>query len=273
MNPFLFHWQLSLIHPLQISEQILPQGFVHPGMDMHSAVHLGILLEGNFFSEERLLEIFLTTPWQLHGKGASPDGAKLLVFTFLPEAVINSVIGEDKEFVRDLLYTPFNCIYPQFNTPEIKTACRELADSCQMLKSRYSAAVSERKSWFKLVDFLCDTARLINYDKEAEIGKKFQKIFPVFEQLASRQQLPLLPEQAAKCCCLSESYFHHLFKECMGISFSNYELCFRLSGASVDLAAGARIKEIASNWGFCDTSHFSNAFKRHFGVYPSHYRC
>lgn len=273
MNPFLFHWQLSLTHPLQISEQILPQGSVYPGMDMHSAVHLGILLKGNFFSGGRELEIFLTTPWHLHGNGSSPQGAELLVFTFLPEAVMNSVIGEDKEIVHRLLYTPFDCIYSQFNAPEMKMARQELADSYQMLKSRYSAAVSERKLWLRLVDFLCDTARFIHYDEENEIGKKFQKIFPVFELLASRQQVPLLPEQAAKCCCLSESYFHHLFKESMGISFSNYELCFRLSGASMDLAAGARIKEIASNWGFCDTSHFSNAFKRHFGVYPSHYRC
>ena len=58
----------------------------------------------------------------------------------------------------------------------------------------------------------------------------------------------------------------------MGISFSLYELYFRLNGAAADLAAGAEIKEIASDWGFCDTSHFSGAFKRHFGIPPSQYR-
>ena len=275
MNPLLFHWRLSLVHPLRVEEQILPPGFVNPVIDMHSAVHLGILLEGDLLSAQGLsVENFLTASWQLHGRVSSRGGAKLILFTFLPEAVMNCAVGEDRETVHRLLCTPLARIHARLHSPEIKAAARELTDCRKMFGSRYDAAVSERKTWLRLVDFLCDTARFLHHDEEAEIGKKFRKIAPVFELLASCRQFPLSPALAAKSCCLSESYFHHLFKECMGISFSNYELCFRLNGASADLAAGtgAGIKEIALDWGFCDTSHFSNVFKRHFGVSPSQYR-
>ena len=281
MNPFLYNWQLSLSRPLHTDEQIIPPGFTNPGFDMHSAVHLGIVREGDFFMNvlsEKVphpqpleLEIFLTSSWQLHGGTFSRSGTKLLLFTFLPEAVLNCVIGEDRECVRRLLYAPADRECSRFLTPEIRTAAQELAAQHETLKTAYCPDVAERKIWLKLVDFLSDTARSLR-GGGPETGGKFQKIIPVFAMLGSRRHVPLSPALAAECCCLSESYFHHVFKECMGISFSLYELYFRLNGAAADLAAGAGIKQIASDWGFCDTSHFSGAFKRCFGVPPSRYR-
>ncbi|MBQ7207439.1 MAG: helix-turn-helix transcriptional regulator [Lentisphaeria bacterium] len=283
MNPFLFHWQLSLSQPLAAEEQTVPAGFVNPVFDIHAAVHLGILLGGDLsmkhlVSEEGMrlkplpLELFLTSPWQLHGNAVSRNGAKLLLFTFLPEAVMNCVPGGERQNVRRLLYTPPNWNCTPFLLPEMKAASRQLAAEHEMLKKNFPAAVAERKIWLKLVDFLCDAAAAQPESGQREAGGKFARIAPVFEALASRRQVPLSPARAAEICCLSESYFHHVFKACMGISFSLYELYFRLNGAAADLAAGAEIKEIASDWGFCDTSHFSGAFKRHFGIPPSQYR-
>ena len=57
------------------------------------------------------------------------------------------------------------------------------------------------------------------------------------------------------------------------MSFAKYELAFRLNGAAAELSSThASIKQVASEWGFYDVSHFSKSYKKHFGIAPSLYR-
>ena len=95
---------------------------------------------------------------------------------------------------------------------------------------------------------------------------------PVFEKLASLPRSPLTAAEASALCGMSESGFYRLFRDFTGLPFSSYELYFRLNCAAEELCRGElSIKQAAAEWGFFDTSHFSRAFKKQFGVSPSDY--
>ncbi|MBR7103420.1 MAG: helix-turn-helix transcriptional regulator [Lentisphaeria bacterium] len=270
MDRFLYRWALDLHKPFALEEQRIPENFLNPAYDMHAAVHAGILLDGELGVLKEKYEVFVTASWQLHGNISSRRGAHLLLVTFQPDALLNTLTG-DKELLRTLLYMP--C--PGGFLVLRNETCRQLSEAfvrrIQGFSDGYTPAAADRKTWLAIADFIGDLADTAAGEFRAD-NKKFLKLRPVFELLGNCRQFPVLPAQAARSCCLSESYFHHLFKECMGISFSLYELYFRLNGAVADLSRGAAVKEIAEDWGFCDTSHFSNTFKRYFGMPPSQYR-
>ena len=70
---------------------------------------------------------------------------------------------------------------------------------------------------------------------------------------------------------LNSSYFLRIFKKAVGLSPHAYLTQVRINRAKELMAAGTPLTEIAANTGFYDQSHFSNRFKRIFGVTPGQY--
>lgn len=70
---------------------------------------------------------------------------------------------------------------------------------------------------------------------------------------------------------LNASYFLRVFKKTVGLSPHAYLTQVRINRAKELMAAGTPLTEIAPNIGFYDQSHFSNRFKRVFGVTPGQY--
>lgn len=69
------------------------------------------------------------------------------------------------------------------------------------------------------------------------------------------------------------SYISQLFKEKLGINFSEYLLRVRLAAATLALSSGdGRVADIAADHGFSDLKSFNTAFKRTFGRTPVQYR-
>lgn len=79
--------------------------------------------------------------------------------------------------------------------------------------------------------------------------------------------------EAAEEVSLNSAYLSYLFKQEMGIGFSNYLLDIRIESAKVLLEnTNYKIKDVAAEAGFNDYHYFSKAFKKQTGHSPADYR-
>jgi len=84
---------------------------------------------------------------------------------------------------------------------------------------------------------------------------------------------PVSVTAAARNCGMGRSAFGTLFSRLMGISFPEFGLRYRLSGAAAQLArTDAPLKAVALDWGFTDASHLHRTFCRRYGCTPADYR-
>lgn len=266
MSSFIYHWKRTPGEPFCTEIQCLEKNFMNPAVDIHSAVHIGILLDGDINCWHEKYDFYLTASYEPHGGSRSINGVKLLLITFSPMLLLNAVI--DKAPVRSLLYLPFQKNNSDYRSMEAKTLCRQFSEDVLNCMNREKM---RQKLWLRIVEFVCDIAEL-SVAENSQLHSCYEKLQPAFEMLSTGEKLPLSPADAAKCCALSESYFYQLFRDFTGMPFSSYELRFRLNRAVEDLGTGKyTIKDIARKWYFSDASHFSRTFKKYFGIYPSEY--
>lgn len=85
----------------------------------------------------------------------------------------------------------------------------------------------------------------------------------------------LAPESIARSHGISVRHLHRLFRA-TGTSLAHWIRRCRLDRCAADLLDSAqateRVTQIAFNWGFNDSAHFSRAFKDEFGQSPSVFR-
>lgn len=75
--------------------------------------------------------------------------------------------------------------------------------------------------------------------------------------------------QVANLAHLSSHRFRHLFTEQIGLPFTQYIIWQRLKKSIYAVASGEMtLGEAVEHFGFTDQAHFSNAFKKTFGVFP-----
>ena len=80
-------------------------------------------------------------------------------------------------------------------------------------------------------------------------------------------------EEVARYVSLSTSHFSRLFKEVVGLSFTDYVISIKLQHAQILLAnPKLSIGEIATRVGFSNGNYLCNVFKRNFGCSPSEFR-
>jgi AraC-like DNA-binding protein len=76
-------------------------------------------------------------------------------------------------------------------------------------------------------------------------------------------------EELAISCGLSTSRFLHLFPTHTGTSFRRYRLWTRMLRVAELIAERRDLTTAATDAGFANPSHFSEAFHRMFGLQPS----
>ncbi|MBO9611258.1 MAG: helix-turn-helix transcriptional regulator [Dyadobacter sp.] len=75
--------------------------------------------------------------------------------------------------------------------------------------------------------------------------------------------------EVANLAYLSSHRFRHLFTEQIGLPFTQYVIWQRLKKSIYAVASGEMtLGEAVEVFGFTDQAHFSNAFKKTFGVFP-----
>lgn len=70
---------------------------------------------------------------------------------------------------------------------------------------------------------------------------------------------------------MSTFHFIRLFKKEKGVSPQTYVMIKKLQHAKEMLAGNMPVKEVALENGFCHASHFTQSFRRYFGVSPAGY--
>ena len=79
--------------------------------------------------------------------------------------------------------------------------------------------------------------------------------------------------QVADHLGLNESYFRHLFKDEMQISFKSYVTLLRLAHAQKLLIASDRsVNEIIQEVGYSNISQFYKVFEQNYNLTPAEYR-
>ena len=99
------------------------------------------------------------------------------------------------------------------------------------------------------------------------------QIARIEDYLAARVDRPTSLQELAQVVDLSPQVFHRAFKASTGLPPLRYCQQWRMRRAR-DLVEGSRtpIGEIATVFGFSDLAHFTNTFRKHWGVAPTRLR-
>lgn len=84
---------------------------------------------------------------------------------------------------------------------------------------------------------------------------------------------PVGLNETADAAGLNPAYLSYLFKQEMGVGFSNYLSNLRMEYAEhMLMTTNSKVKEVAKQSGFGDYHHFSKVFKKMYGMGPAKYR-
>lgn len=263
MSVIIYDWRLTDLHPLYVQYLEHRPGSTARPADMHSSVHISILLEGDMtlllngvkFAFQAG-DFYLTAPWEPHLRLGSERGNKLLALTVDPESVNRAMLsGADK----------LNLLYRTKAAERQRILDRHRLDPAQIQKilsllRQPESPGQELRLWHAALGIFLEIATL---EFSAEPNGDYSRLLPSLRKLGNR---PLAVPEAAAECGLSESRFAHLFKQVFGISFAKYERLYRLRCALDEMQRRhAGLKETAENWGFYDKSHFAKARRKYLG--------
>jgi ligand-binding sensor domain-containing protein/signal transduction histidine kinase/DNA-binding response OmpR family regulator len=123
--------------------------------------------------------------------------------------------------------------------------------------------------------------QLYGQDAKVELRDDRTQFSPIDQQLAKRM-LKIMTDNMSDCdfnlsqmavlMKMSERSLQRKLKILVGVTFSETLTAKRLEFASQLLKQGASVKAAAFDSGYSGTSHFSRAFKKHFGKTPSSIR-
>ena len=113
MNPLRYDWQLSLEHPVFAQYSHHDPGESKCIADMHSAVHLGVLIQGDTtisYNGEivKVTEgnLYLTSPYEQHKSIYSENGNFLLLISFCQEALDNTMLSLSSKIKSLFRFSP-----------------------------------------------------------------------------------------------------------------------------------------------------------------------
>ena len=257
-NVEFFDWKLSPSNPVTATFIRYGRILKVRSPDMHSALHLGMVLHGEnrgIFGREELElfpgALYLTAPWEPHYTGSS-SGAELLLIT-LDARSLEDFFCSCPENLTALLRMPPIQRMAYINRQKIPASCLDKLICC-------SKDLTNPRQQLRLWHTILELFMEIIPEQPENVPKNddYCRLLPVLEKLGS-QMITL--NEAARICNLSTSRFSALFKNFSGLSFGRYERNFRLNGAAGDIRRGATFKEAAERWDFCDKSPLARLLK------------
>jgi len=247
--------------------------------EFHYPVELGILLSGRmariFPDQERTLEpgeVWLCGMWEPHAYRIIDRPCQRLSLIIHPTLLADTRFDEYTGHNWLLPFSVPPAYRPQFAEP-YRASMLEVAERFRAIADHPGPQCQVRLRLL-LLEVLLDLTRTWQPPKgsaapaDDDFGRVRQAIDAVF---ATRKRINT--EDAAKLCGLSSNRFSDMFRRVTGITFADFALRHRLSGAARQLVtSGDSLKAIAEEWGFTDVSHLCRAFQAQYGVAPTTYR-
>lgn len=255
-----YNWKLNSGQPFSCLQLNYTGKVKSRPPDMHSALHLGLVLQGECVGEfagervrSRAGEFYLTAPWEPHCTIAMTAGYSLLLFNIDLESLQNSFFTGGERLETLLLLPPGR----RMNFLNEKLGGTPVAGELTEILCCQDSVEKELLLWNLIQKIFIKV--LPEVDPAAAPGGDYRRLLPALKGLSGRL---LSADEAAQRCNLSVGYFSVLFKKQFGMSFGKYERNFRLNGAENALRRGSSLKEAADLWGFCDKSHLARLLKQ-----------
>lgn len=122
---------------------------------------------------------------------------------------------------------------------------------------------------YRIVDFLLHSFSLSGQAS----GDASRKLDPVFQYVAVNYSGHISLPEAAETIYMTPQSLSRLFRQSMGITFTQYVTNYRLEHAvELLLSTTLPILDIALNSGFSSVSQFNKSFKQKYGMSPGDYR-
>jgi two-component system response regulator YesN len=174
--------------------------------------------------------------------------------------------GPDKE---RLLYYLLELLFGSIRT------CRELAkDSMEEPALKHILAMIDERLdlgevFPKIGATLIELTRLIRQSRETQVNTVIFRAKEMVDRLY-HQELSL--EELARAVAVSPFYLSRLFREELGVCFSEYLTRLRLEKGLTLLAGGLSVKECSFAVGYNDPNYFSRIFRKYYHQTPTEYR-
>lgn len=155
-------------------------------------------------------------------------------------------------------------LFKPFNADELNARVRNLLEQRRTIREKILRSISDNASPDK--DDLLNSNELSDADRKF-LGRITDLVFSMMKNGA------VDIDSLASHLFMTPSQFRRKFTSVTGQKPAAYILNIRLSNAKRMLDANPEltISQVAERCGFADASHFSNAFKRQFGITPSQY--
>ena len=145
-----------------------------------------------------------------------------------------------------------------FDMDELEIQIDNIVDNIRRLKGKFSGAVSQ-------------TERIEKVEVQGNNDALMERVMKVVNANLSNPDfnIDILAQEAG----ISRANLYRKIKEITGISSGKFLRNIRMEQAARLLKAGQNdVSQIAELVGYTDSSHFSTAFKTHFGISPSEYQ-
>ena len=249
--------------------------------DVHHTFELGVLLRGEeqryFGSVIRTVspgDAWWAVAWEPHGWRTSRAPSSELVIHFTPE-----FLGDAE--IESVSWLSFFAAPPeQLPRVESEEAREEL-----LTLGRALAREFEDEAWGWRSKVRCHILNLLTVigRESPHLGHDWMsttsstsglaRIMPAIDLLHEdlSQRLPL--QDAAAVCGLSAAWFRKLFRETIGITYSQFERRARLAlAARLLLGTNMPAEAVSERTGFVDASHFHRTFAKQYGCTPADFR-
>ena len=106
-----------------------------------------------------------------------------------------------------------------------------------------------------------------------ENNRNLSDILKVKDYIYENYNTGITLEDVAKIACMNPYYFSSFFKKSTGENFKKFLLKVQMENAiKLLLTTDSKVYEIAGLTGFNDTRHFSDMFRKFYGINPMEYR-
>ena len=113
-----------------------------------------------------------------------------------------------------------------------------------------------------------EEAALFMEERQNALTDLDPRISRVLDSIQNRIDENIPAGELASSAGISESHLRHLISGGVGLPLRRFRLWMRLLHAIEQLSVHRKITPVALDTGFANPSHFSTAFKQHFGLTP-----